>query len=334
MTTAQLKNILQSNVLSVCPLIEEMLLNAAMHIEAGAHILLAPPCGCCDEAEEELLKQIFACASDKAFVAGQIQSPKESLQESGGSLSYETYYASVLKQAKFLEQSGVSFIFLTDFTDVQLAKCAFYALREATALPVCAGFSVRNDEKGLKQAMSLLVTLQSLGASAVGITGEDIEETLELLSELQGFATVPLFTLCCASGYLEPEEYGDYVSSFVNQKCALLGLYQKGPAFTAAATKALWQLSPLAPDFPLLHAVASKTETIFLDFNGNIVGKNRQLVEIKTEEMQEIVQALSLFNRVVLHRYALLLRIWMYCAMPSCIMPVGRRCALMNMAKF
>jgi len=296
-TPAQLKNILQSNILSLCPLSEETISDCAAQVEAGAHVLLAPPADACDAAEEARLAAVFKAAADKAFVAGRIAAPKEGLAESGGTLSYEECYSRVLRQAKFLEKMGVSIIFLTDFTDILTAKCALYATREGTQLPVCVGFTQQAGEAGVKCALSLLITLQAAEVSAAGVTGMDIQDALELLSDIQGFATVPLFAVGIAGQYLLPEDYEDYVPSFVHQKCAMLGLVDQGPAFTAAMTKAIWQLSPLSPDFPMLNAVSSVNETVFLDFHGKIVGKNRQLLEIKTEKLEEIKQALTIFNR-------------------------------------
>jgi len=120
---------------------------------------------------------------------------------------------------------------------------------------------------------------------------------LELLAEMQAFATVPLFSVCKASESVTPEDYGDYISSFVNQKCALVGLLDKSAAYTASAMKTMWQLSPLAPDFPLLNAVSSCDETMFLDFSGHVVSRQKPLIEIKTEELEEVKQALMLFNK-------------------------------------
>ena len=83
-TPAQLKNILQSNVLTLCPLSESNFKDSEMQIEMGAHVLLAPACDACDEKEQVLFEQIFQAAGEKAFVAGRIVPPHEGLFESGG----------------------------------------------------------------------------------------------------------------------------------------------------------------------------------------------------------------------------------------------------------
>ncbi len=269
-----------------------------LHLDMGAHILLAPPCHLCDESESVKMRRLFDLAGEAAFVAGQIVPPQEGLIEAGGSLSYDDYYQMILKEARFLEKEAVSMIFMTDFPDVLSAKCALYAIREGSTLPVCAGFKLDAEEQSIKKALSLLVTLQALDVSAVGVTGMDIEDSLALLAEMQAFATVPLFSICEASEFVTPEDYGDYISSFVNQKCAIVGLLDKSAAYTASAMKATWQLSPLAPDFPLLNAVSSCDETMFLDFSGHVVSRQKPLIEIKSEELSEVKQALMLFNKL------------------------------------
>ncbi|MBE7010479.1 MAG: hypothetical protein E7418_03195 [Ruminococcaceae bacterium] len=296
-TPAQLKQILQSNILSISPLTADAAQEAHLHVEAGAHILLAPPCKTCNEQEAQVLKKLLEVADESAFVAGQITPLTEGLQEVGGNLLYDDYYQAILGQARFLEEEGMSMIFMTDFADVLTAKCALYAVREGSSLPVCVGMRLQEGEEGLKKALAVLITLQAAEVSAVGITGVDIDESLELLSAMQAFATVPLFAITTAGSFITPEDYGDYVSSFVNQKCAMLGIWHKSAAFAAAVTKASWQLSPLLPDFPVLNAICSDNETMFLDFKGNIVSHQKPFIEIKTEELSDVQQALSVFNR-------------------------------------
>lgn len=188
-------------------------------------------------------------------------------------------------------------IFMTDFSDIVTAKCALYAIREACDLPVCVGIRLVEEENAIHRALSLLVSMQALGVCAVGCTNMPIDDAMDLLSEMQAFTTVPLFALSDPGRYLEPEDYEDYIPSFVHQKCAILGLSDGGPSFSAAASKVLWQHSPLRPDFPKLNAICSEDEVMFLDFAGKVVSENKHYLEIKTEKGEELEQALSLFNR-------------------------------------
>ena len=293
MTTSQLKEILKSNILVMATADETNLSAIEDYVQAGANLLLAPACRRFDEEDEMMLEAFFNAAEDCAFVAGQIEAPEYELADDD---AFDAYYASVVRQATYLDQMEVSMIFLTGIRDAASAKCAWYAIREASSLPVCVGICVGEDDASIKQAVSLLITLQALDVSAVGCTGMYIDDTLSVLTELQAFTTVPLFSMSQSGSYLTPEEYSDYIPSFVHQKSAMLGLSSGSPAFVAAANKSVWQLSPLHPDFPVINAVCSKDEIMFLDFSGKIVGRNKQLLEIKTEKKEELKQALAVFN--------------------------------------
>ncbi|MBR5236191.1 MAG: hypothetical protein IKW06_02305 [Clostridia bacterium] len=294
MTASQLREILKSNLLVIAGAGKDAPENSSDYVEAGAHILLAPVCYNMDEEDEKTLKTLMQAASDKAFVAGQIAAPCDSLAEVGGTLIYDAYYDEVMEQAAWLSDQGVSMIFLNGFFDACTAKCAAYAVREADMdMPICAGISTTN----IPAALSILITLQSLNICAFGCTDMDIDDALEVLSELQAFTTVPFYALTKGGMFLSPDMYGVYIASFVNQKCALFGIEKKSPAYVAEASKATWQLSPLAPDFPMVHAICSQNEIMFLDFQGKIVSQNKQLIEIKTENDDELLQALELFNR-------------------------------------
>ncbi len=294
MTTSQLKEILKSNILTLATADKADPRAIEEHVQTGANLLLAPVCQHLNKEEEAMLDVIFEAASDKAFVAGQIPAPAEPLSDDE---CYQAYYEFVLRQAQWLEQMDVSMIFLTDFSDPISARCAVLAVREATPLPICAGIRLEDDEKSLRRGVSLLITLQALEVCAVGCTGMYIDDALHVLTELQAFATVPLFAISHPGQYLEPEDYGDYIPSFVHQKCAMIGLSAGRPAFSAAASKEIWQLSPLKPDFPVLNAICSQDEVMFLDFSGKIISQNKQLLEIKTEKGEELEQVLELVNR-------------------------------------
>ncbi len=294
MTTSQLKEILKSNILIMATADGTNPAILEDYVQAGANLLLAPAFRRFNDEDEAILEAFFDAAEDVAFVAGQIEAPADGLSSDE---DFDAYYESVVRQATYLDQMEVSMIFLTNVRDAVSAKCAWYAIREATSLPVCAGISVGEDDASIRRAVSLLITLQALDVCAVGCTDMYIDDALSVLSELQAFATVPLFAMNNPGSFLSPEEYSDYIPSFVHQKSAMLGLSCGSPAFVAAASKSVWQLSPFRPDFPTINAVCSKDEIMFLDFSGKIVGKNKQLLEIKTEKEEELKQAMALFNQ-------------------------------------
>ncbi len=296
MTAAQLREILKSNLLTIATPETSDPTQLEDYIEAGAHILLAPACQRMDDEEADVLAALVEAASDRAFVAGQLRQPTELPHDEA---SYDSYYHLVMRQAEWLEDMGASLLFLTDFSDILTAKCAVYAIREALGpdMPICVGLRVTHDATAVKRALSLLVALQALEVCSVGCTGMDIEDSLYILSELQAFTTVPLFSIAEPGHYLTPEDYSDYISSFVHQKCAMTGLNHSSAAYVAAAVKGGWQHAPIRPDFPLVNAICSRDEALFFDFGGKTISRNQAQIEIKTEEEAELKQALALFNR-------------------------------------
>ena len=118
-----------------------------------------------------------------------------------------------------------------------------------------------------------------------------------ILTELQAFTTVPLFSLAESGCCLRPESYSDYIPSLVHAKCAMTGLLHSSPAYTAAGVKGGWQFAPLRPDFPVVNAISSRDSALFYDFSGKAVSRNRAQIEIKTEKKTEMEQALALFNQ-------------------------------------
>ncbi len=298
MTSSQLREILKSNILTISTISAAEPEQWDDYVQAGAHILLAPACVHMDDEEAALIDNLLEVASDKAFVAGRLVAPEKCFYDNNDCFDYDGYYETILNRTGWLSDMGVSMIFLTGFSDIVAAKCAIYAIREADFdMPICVGIQIGDDNEAVKQALSMLIALQALDVCAVGCSGMDIEDVLHILSELQAFTTVPLFSLPSIGHYLEPELYSDYVPSLINNKCAILGILNGSPAFTAVSTKESWQYAPLKPDFPVLNAVCSQNETLFLDFNGKIVSRNKQLLEIKTEKQEEVEQALSLFNK-------------------------------------
>lgn len=300
MTAAQLREILKSNLLTVAAPEAGSTALPEDYIQAGAHILLAPACRFMNDEEADALAELFEAAADRAFVAGRLQQPAEAIADDA---AYEAYYRTVMKQAEWLENMGVSLLFLTDFTDVLAAKCAVYAVREALGpdMPICVGVQPYNDEgddeSAVKRAISMLLTLQSLEVCSVGCSGIDVEDCMYILTELQAFTTVPLFSLAESGCCLRPESYSDYIPSLVHAKCAMTGLLHSSPAYTAAGVKGGWQFAPLRPDFPVVNAISSRDSALFYDFSGKAVSRNRAQIEIKTEKKTEMEQALSLFNQ-------------------------------------
>ena len=273
-------------------------------METGANCFVAPTYLFDTVAEKkEAIAQTVNAASDKVFVCGAIKAPKEKTVFSGGSLSYDEFYSLIKDEAVFLyENAPCAMIFLLGFRTLAEAKYAVLATREVCDLPICVALDFGENvtlEDGFDIATSI-ITLQSLNISAIGVMAEDCDTSLDIILDMKEFSAVPLFVFPAANEFITPTEYAQYAQDFVNNKCVMFG-GGKGTdeRFTAQIAKELWQLEPFAPDFPTVHAVCGKNEMYVMDFNNQVIGKNKTLIEMdlekitKTEEIDKMIKTLS-----------------------------------------
>ena len=273
-------------------------------MEVGANCLVAPThLFSSDEEKKRVIQNAVDAAEDKAFVCGGILAPGDKTEFSGGTLSYDSYYASIKKEAAFLsENASCAVLFLLGFTSLAEAKYAVYAAKEVSDLPLCVLMDFKNESKlsdGF-DAASVVITLQALGIQALGVSADSCDDALDILLDMKEFASVPLFVVPGADSFITPTEYAEYAPDFINNKCVMFGA-GKGTdlRFTAQIAKQLWQLEPFMPDFPTVHAVCGKNQTYFMDFNNRVIGKNKVLLELdmekmtKTEDADEIIRTLT-----------------------------------------
>ena len=133
-------------------------------------------------------------AEGKALVAGDISSGG-SLLAPFGEVSFEESVESYKEQVKGLLDGGVDLFVIETMLDIQETRSAMIAIKELCDLPVIVTMTY---EAGLKTLMgtdpvSALVTLQSLGADAVGCNcSSGPAEMVEILRLMKPYAKVPL----------------------------------------------------------------------------------------------------------------------------------------------
>ena len=273
------------------------------HIETGANCLIAPTYLYESNSEKkEAIRRTVNAAGEKAFVCGAIAPLSEKTEFSGGTLSFDLYYESIKQEAAFLyENAPCAVMFLFGFQTLAEAKYAVYAVREVCDLPICLLLDFDNSltlSDGF-DITTTVITLQSLGISGLGVMAKDCDITLDILLDMKEFASVPLFVMPGANAHISPAEYGEYAVDFVNNKCIMFG-GGKGTdeRFTAQIAKELWQLEPFMPDFPTVHAVCGKNRMYIMNFDNQVIGKNKTLIEIdmenitKAEDSDEIIRTL------------------------------------------
>lgn len=262
------------------------------HIEAGANIIVAPTyLHNSDKAKLKVLRETANIADDKVFVAGAVWANSEKTVFSDGLLSYDSYYKIIKDEIKLLyEAHPVAFIFLMGFDTLAEAKYAVYAAKEICDLPICLCLDFK-DKDILSDGYDIqtsVITLQSLGISALGIQAENPDIVFDVLLEMKEFASVPLFAVPDANEYITPYEFAEYAHDFVNNKCVMFaGGKNTDERFTAEIAKALWQAEPFMPDFPTINAVCGKNNIFFMDFENKVIGRNRELIEIDLKGLTE-----------------------------------------------
>ena len=273
-------------------------------MESGANCLIAPTYLYETETEKkEAIRQTQNAASDKVFVCNAIAQPDEKTVFSGGTLSYDAFYKKIKEEVVFLyENAPGAMFFLIGFTSLAEAKYAIYAVREVCDLPICVLLDFENKmylSDGYDIATTV-ITLQSLGISALGITASDCDQTLDILLDMKEFSSVPLFVFPGANDYITPSEYAEYANDFVNNKCVMFGGgVGTDERHTAQIAKELWQLEPFMPDFPSVPVACGKNRLYAMDFNNQVVGKDKKLIEIDLEKMTKTEEVDCLIETLV-----------------------------------
>lgn len=253
--------------------------------EAGANVIVAPTYLANSEKEKKkILNDTKDIAQDKVFVAGAVMANPEKTVFSSGKLSYDAYYKIIKEEAELIYKTfPVAFMYLIGFETLAEAKYAVYAVREACDLPICLCLDFK-DKTVLSDGFDIptaVITLQSLGISALGIQAEDPDTILDILLDVKNFASIPLFAICDANEHILPHELAEYAQSFINNKCVMIsGGNNTDENHTAAFAKELWQVEPFMPDFPYINAICGKNNIYFMDFENNVIGKNKELLEI------------------------------------------------------
>ncbi|MFO7942441.1 MAG: homocysteine S-methyltransferase family protein, partial [Bacillota bacterium] len=176
------------------------------YVAAGSRIILTPSFGAnrpklaqygldSDVAGlNRRLAELSRSVAGDALVAGDVSMTGDLVRPTG-SLDFEDAVDIFREQIRGLVQGGVDLLFIETMVDLAEARAALIAAREACELPVICSMTFESDGATVTGAhpASALVTLQSLGAFAVGCncsTGP--ADMLGIISEMAPYAEVPL----------------------------------------------------------------------------------------------------------------------------------------------
>lgn len=130
----------------------------------------------------------------RCYVAGNMTMTGQLLKPMG-TLDFEDLVDCYKEQVRSLASAGADLIVIETMMHIGEARAALLAVKEVCSLPVIVTMTVEDSGKTMfgTDAVTALVTLQSMGADAVGLncsTGPD--RLLPLIREMREYATVPL----------------------------------------------------------------------------------------------------------------------------------------------
>ncbi|NLD91140.1 MAG: dihydropteroate synthase [Fibrobacter sp.] len=217
---------------------------------------------------------------DRALVFGDI-APTGLFIEPFGELPFEEAVAIFAEQAHALRDGGVDGIVIETMMDLQEARAALIGVKEMCNLPVMVSMTFGTDGRTLNgtDPLSALITLQTLGADAVGCncsTGP--QDMAQVIAAMKPYATVPLLAKPNAGmpklvdGVtkfdMSPETFGNHAPLLVESGAAILGgCCGTAPSYIYELTKAVSSLKPVIPVSRGTSAVCSYKETHCLGYD-------------------------------------------------------------------
>ncbi|MBN2711095.1 MAG: homocysteine S-methyltransferase family protein [Planctomycetes bacterium] len=227
------------------------------------------------EMNQALARLSKNAMGENGFVFGDI-APTGRFVEPFGDFKFDDAVEVYREQVKGLLAGGVDGFAVETMLDIQEARAALIAIKESCDLPVIVTMTYQEDGRTLTgtDPASALITLQSLGADAVGCncsTGP--AQMLMFIQAMQPYATVPLVAKPNAgmpklvNGKtifdMPPEEFGSYIPELMKAgACFIGGCCGTAPEYIREAKKAAASASPVAPVNDAISAVSSARKTV------------------------------------------------------------------------
>jgi 5-methyltetrahydrofolate--homocysteine methyltransferase len=188
-----------------------------------------------DRTNENLARFAKKVAGDRALIAGDI-GPTGRFIEPFGDVRFDDAVNVFKEQVRGLIKGGVDLIVIETMIDIQEARAALIAVKEITDIFTMVTMTYEPSGRTLNgtDPVSALITLQSLGADAVGSncsTGPD--GMIPLIKAMQPYATVPLVAKPNAGlpklregktfFDMAPDAFSAYSHEFISSGVHLLG---------------------------------------------------------------------------------------------------------------
>ena len=193
-----------------------------------------------EDKQEEMIRGLVAiskeAAAGKALVAGDLTMTGVQLAPIGP-LDFEELVNVYKEQIELLVREGVDLLVVETMMSMQETRAALIAAKEVCDLPILTTLTFEQDGRTLygTDAKTAVITLQSLGADAVGAncsTGPD--RMVTLIRDMYEVATVPIIAkpnagMPCllpdgSTGYsMNAEEFGVEMSKLVDAGASMIG---------------------------------------------------------------------------------------------------------------
>ena len=251
-------------------------------------------------------------AGQKAWVAGDI-GPTGKFIEPFGPLPFEEAVEIFKEQIKGLLAGGVDLFVIETMIDIQEARAALIAVKELTDKFTIVTMTFEPDGRTLNgtDPVSALITLQSLGADAVGCncsTGP--AQMVGLIEKMKPYACVPLVAKPNAglpklikgqtTFDMQEKEFASSGFRLVTQGVNLIGgCCGTTPAHIRALAKRVAHRRPAVPLRKALGALSSARKSILIDEDAplrivgeciNPTGKKALQEELRAEKMSLLRQ--------------------------------------------
>jgi 5-methyltetrahydrofolate--homocysteine methyltransferase len=271
------------------------------YIEAGSDIVYAPTFGGnrikleefglenrLEEINTKLVEISKEAVGDKGYVFGDL-APTGRFVEPFGDLLFEEAVEVFKEQVKVLYDAGVDGFVIETMLDIQESRAALLAVKETCDLPVMVSITFGAEGVTLNgtDPLSALITLQALGADAIGCncsTGPG--DMLKIIEAIKPYATVPLLAKPNAGmpklkdGVtvfdMEPDEFAGFVDDFIAAGVNIFGgCCGTTPDHIAAAFKAAKNKKPKEPLLSSISALSStrKTHLLAIDKPFTVIGE-------------------------------------------------------------
>lgn len=271
------------------------------YISAGCHIIQTNTFGAnriklseygLESLTEKINRQAVllgrACAGKKVLVAGDI-GPTGKLMYPVGSLSFDEAYQVFYEQAKALINAGVNIIIIETISDIQEARAAVIAVKDAGDIPIICSMTFSREMRTLtgSDPETVATVLEALGVDVIGVNcGFGPDMMVEIVRRMnhvsdsyiiaQPNAGLPKIVDGETHYDLSPEKTASYVKALVNAGANIIGgCCGTRPEHIKEIKAATLSVKPKAREEKLFSKLASITKTLIIkeDLPTKVIGE-------------------------------------------------------------